>query len=1118
MSSERLDIEAAIKALEAQRAVLGDAVVQVSLVALRTKLATLGSATAAQPGPSQTLKQVTILFLDAVGSTRLSRQLDPEEISAVMDTALSRATDMVNARGGKVLQYAGDSMLAVFGADETREDDAERAVRCGLDLLALGKAMAAEVKAAHGHDEFDVRVGIHTGGVLLGGGVDAEGTIRGMPVNIAARMEQTAPSGALRISHDTYALVRGVFEVVEQPPLHVKGVAEPQISYLVQRPKPRAFRLADRSINGAETRMVARQAELQQLQQAFRALGEPPRPQLIVVSGEAGLGKSRLCYEFENWADTQPERFCWFRCRAAPQTREQPFGLVRNLVAWRLEIADDDDADTARRKLQAAVTPLFPADGEAQAHLLGHLIGLDFSDSPHVRGLLDDARQIRDRGFQAAAELVRLISEKEQAPPLILVDDLHWADDGSFDFLHRLLLMYPDLPMLMLCTTRPDLFERIHDGALLSTTHTRIELQTLGTSDSAELATVLLQRLEEVPPALQELVINRANGNPFYMEELVRMLIDDGAIDTSNESWRVVPEKLLAAHLPTTLTGVLQSRLDSLPANEKRALQNASVIGLVFWERALAALDAASVTALPSLVKRGLLLRHSSDGSDSQQEYAFKHQILHQVTYDGLLKRQRRELHAAVAAWLEQTGGDRAGEVLGIAADHYERAGDTQRACALFAQAAEDAAARFACEAMLGFVARALALVDAGDHATRWRLLSLRERHLRKLGDPAGQRADLAALELLAEKLNDDERRISVKLRKSLAARLEGDNQASENLIRAGLNLAGRRLDSVHAAALYRGLADSLIGLGRYEEAKEAAHTGLELAQSGHNAKEESNLLVSLGLIAMEQGDPAIAVAHFERALQMVRERGDRASEAVYLSNLGVVYAGLGDDRRARECLEQGLAATRAIGRRDDEALLLLNLAATAHGQGDETDALSFANAAFDCAVATAQYDLEAFARLVAGDAELGLGHLEPARRAYLESRSRLETLHIRRQRVLEPVSGLARVALAEGNIDEAMQHCEQLLVHLREGGTFDGTQSPLLLRLTIWQALRAAGDPRATRALDDAIADLQAQAQRVVDPEARHAFLERELKAQARRIIDPQARHALLDMVSGRC
>jgi tetratricopeptide (TPR) repeat protein len=411
-----------------------------------------------------------------------------------------------------------------------------------------------------------------------------------------------------------------------------------------------------------------------------------------------------------------------------------------------------------------------------------------------------------------------------------------------------------------------------------------------------------------------------------------------------------------------------------------------------------------------------------------------------------------------------------------------------------------------------------LALVDAGDHATRWRLLSLRERHLRKLGDPAGQRADLAALELLAEKLNDDERRISVKLRKSLAARLEGDNQASENLIRAGLNLAGRRLDSVHAAALYRGLADSLIGLGRYEEAKEAAHTGLELAQSGHNAKEESNLLVSLGLIAMEQGDPAVAAAHFERALQMVRERGDRASEAVYLSNLGVVYAGLGDDRRARECLEQGLAATRAIGRRDDEALLLLNLAATAHGQGDETDALSFANAAFDCAVATAQYDLEAFARLVAGDAELGLGHLEPARRAYLESRSRLETLHIRRQRVLEPVSGLARVALAEGNIDEAMQHCEQLLVHLREGGTFDGTQSPLLLRLTIWQALRAAGDPRATRALDDAIADLQAQAQRVVDPEARHAFLERELKAQARRIIDPQARHALLDRVSGRC
>ncbi len=214
--TEQQQLEAAIAALEGQRSTLGRAAVESLLSAARARLEALEPLDAAPNAPVQTLRQVSILFMDVVGWTALSQQLDPEAISAVLDGALSRATAVVQAHGGKVLQYAGDNLLAVFGAAEAREDDAQQAVRCGLALLELGKLLGADVHAAHGHAGFDVRAGVHTGVVLLGGGVDADSSIRGIAVNIAARMEQTAPAGALRISHDAHAQVRGLFEV-ERP-------------------------------------------------------------------------------------------------------------------------------------------------------------------------------------------------------------------------------------------------------------------------------------------------------------------------------------------------------------------------------------------------------------------------------------------------------------------------------------------------------------------------------------------------------------------------------------------------------------------------------------------------------------------------------------------------------------------------------------------------------------------------------------------------------------------------------------------------------------------------------------------------------------------------------------
>ena len=267
MPTEREQLEITIRGLGTQRALLGDALVDAALQQLRGRLAALG-ADGAEAQSAQTLRQVTILFLDVVGSTKLSQRLDPEETQLLLDGALERFAAVVGAHGGKILKVAGDSMLAGFGADQAKEDDAERAVRCGLALLETAGRYAAEIKGRYADTAFAIRVGAHTGGVLLGGGPDGDSSIRGSAVNVAARMEQSAPPGRFRISHDTYAHVRGVFDVEPQPPLTVKGIDTPVVTYLVERLKPRAFRVRTRGIEGVETRMIGREAESEVLQDA----------------------------------------------------------------------------------------------------------------------------------------------------------------------------------------------------------------------------------------------------------------------------------------------------------------------------------------------------------------------------------------------------------------------------------------------------------------------------------------------------------------------------------------------------------------------------------------------------------------------------------------------------------------------------------------------------------------------------------------------------------------------------------------------------------------------------------------------------------------------------------
>ena len=1084
--SERAQLEAGIAALQAQRAVLGDAVVEVALAPLRAQLSKLDVARRTE---TQQLRLVSVLFADIVGSTAMGQQLDPEDTHAIMDGALQKFGAVIEAHQGRVLRFMGDGLLAAFGADGAREDDPERAVRAGLALLEEGKRHAAEIEQQHRVRGFDVRVGINTGSALVGGGVEAENTAMGMTVNIAARMEQTAPPGGLRISHDTYRHIRGVFDVEEQEPLAVKGRDEPLVTYLVQRVKPRAFRVPTRGIDGVETPMVGRYGELGTLSQGFEAVLAERTLRAFTVVGDAGLGKSRLLAEFQNALETHPQSFWLLLGRAQPNGMLRPYGLLRDVIAWRFQIADSDSMEVARSKLVEGMAPLFLEEGGLPAQLVGQLIGLDFSASPLLAGMLGDGRQIRDRAFQAAAEMLRRLAASDDSPLVMLLDDLHWADDGSLDFITQLMQQQRDLPLLLVMLARPALFERRANWVLPEAPHRRIDVTPLGSDDSHALTEVLLQRMAEVPEVLRALLTSRAEGNPFYMEELVKMLIDDGVIRVDADGWQVRAERLLSAKVPTTLSGVLQARLDALSAPERSALQQAAVIGHVFWDTALDALEPRAASALANLLRKALIVRRDGSAFDDAVEYSFGHHLLHQVCYDTVLKAPRRAGHAAAAAWLAQRLGERTNEFLAVAAEHYERAGDEQRALDYFEKAAQDASDRFASAAALAHAERALANPRLTDLQRRLALIIKKAAQLDRQGNRALQQAALAEREALADALDDDGARAGARLARALLADRLGDHPTALALAHEARALAERG-DCPSPAALALGeIAWVHCVRGELDRARRFAEQGLEWARRIPGEPYTTQLLLVMVEVAKGSNDHAEVGALLEQARQAVRATplGRRSHGPVLLASSR--HAGLmGEWPQAQLHAEAARQADRDIGVPYNEAADLCMLSECAREQGDPPCALAHADAALAIYTRLADQFGQAQAWLHVGQSHSAAGAWPEARAAFETTLALSEARDDAEGRRVS-LAHLAEAHLQCGQPQQALPLVERVLNDVEQG---DEREDAVQLALICHRVLDAVKDPRADRLLRQAHRVMQSRVARIADASIRERMLDR--------------------------
>lgn len=726
MNIDREQIRYAIASLEAQRPFLTDAVVDTTVSTLREKLAGLDAFIDGNGSRRiSRRKQVTILFANVTGFKSLADSIPDTNMLDIMNVLWRRLDGAITRHNGVVDKHIGDAVMGLFGVPTAREDDPEQAVRAALAMRAAlsdfmvemesmresgALPMALDENGRYPLRDLQIRIGINTGPVLFGEvGSSDEYTVIGDAVNVASRLERTVSPGGILISHDTYMLVRGIFNIEPLGPVEIRGRSEPIPIYMVLGVKPRISYTTGRGVEGIETAMVGRDKELDQLKHVAQMAAAQQKGRIVTIVGEAGVGKSRLLHEFNIWLKTLSQNIVTFKGRTYERSRQIPFALMRDLFATRFNILDDDPPAVAEDKLVKGMQAFSDApksQARNRARAIAQLIGLDLNAGQWQSKGLVDAPQIQELAFSYIADFFEQVAAQANMV-LISFEDLHWADAGSLELIDYLGQVIHKLPILVLGLTRPSLFSaRVHTGLLTATrkhqtftslTDLVVELKALSKEASQQLVVEILRKLPDIPADLSELIVSRADGNPFYVEELIKVLIEDGLIIAGQDQWQVQRSQLPKVRIPPHITGVLQARLDRLSSLEQATLQRAAVMGRVFWDTAVIYMNqladdpisaADTMAALHALEKREMAFPRQKTAFAGAQTYIFKHAILQQVSYESVLLRKRPFYHKQVADWLSEQSGERISEYASIIARHYEMAGERIPAAELYEIAA----------------------------------------------------------------------------------------------------------------------------------------------------------------------------------------------------------------------------------------------------------------------------------------------------------------------------------------------------------------------------------------------------------------------------------------------
>ncbi len=652
---------------------------------------------------------VTMLFCDVKGSTAAAERLDPEDWAEIMNGAFAHLIAPVYRYEGTLARLMGDAVLAFFGAPIAHEDDPQRAILAGLAMVHEIADYAARMKRKWGI-ELAVRVGINTGLVVVGevgSDMRLEYTAMGDAVNVAARMEQMAAPGTVRVSGSTFKLVGPLFDVEELGEVAIKGKEQPVPVYRVIGPKASPGRL--RGIEGLDSPMIGRDRELSALRGLVDALSRGSGG-IVSVQGEAGLGKSRLLHELREAVQADEARGVaaptWREGRSLSYQTAVPFAPIVDLLTTHLGLRE---AGVSYAALGKALAERVGEGARENAPVLASLLGIPIdveADADRVRFLAPP--DLRRRIEVAVVDTIEQMARR--SPTVLAFEDLHWADPSSLGVLDRVMAVTDRAALLLVALFRPRRQEpswHFHETAARDFEHRyqAISLEPLDESDARRLVANLLH-VEGLPPSLKDGILAKAEGNPYFVEEVVRSLIDAGAIVQEGEHWRATRE-VGTIPVPDTLAAVLTTRLDRLDEPVRRVLQTASVLGREFAFETLAAVFeplALVEEALTELQRRGLVRERSRTPS---RRYAFKHVLVQESAYSTLLLKSRRELHRRVADVLVGVAPGDPAEI----ARHYLEAREDAAALPWLVEAGERAAHAYSAAEALERFDKAIAIL-----------------------------------------------------------------------------------------------------------------------------------------------------------------------------------------------------------------------------------------------------------------------------------------------------------------------------------------------------------------------------------------------------------------------
>lgn len=882
-------------------------------------------------------RNVTILFADISGFTALSERMDSEDLYALVQQYIRVLSNNVYKYEGVVDKITGDGLMAIFGAPISHENNAERAVRAALEMQSDLFQFSRNLKQEQGID-LNVRIGLHSGWVVLGG-IGANDlvlnyTAIGDTVNLAHRIEEAAMPGAILISEAVFKQVRALMDCQQITALFPKGIGHPVTAFRVMGPKTRPGSV--RGVEGLYAPMIGRDPELAQLKRCANDLLENGRSQFVLITGDAGLGKSRLTVEFRASLDHS-----WLRLIEGHSLayRRVSYWLIRDLLYSYLGIPATMPAQQVRERLKRTIYQLMGADAEEALPYLENLMGLPYSNSQAGERLQRmDAGQLRHQIFLTLRDLLSL--EAQIRPLLIILEDLHWADEASLDLLNFLLDVMRQSPIFILAISRfvqPGALERAVNWARqnLVDRFQHIALQSLSADQSLKLLNLLLS-IPNLPEKLRDQILNRSAGVPFYLEEILRTLIDQGVIRSLNGRWAVMPgSDMTSLGVPDTLQELILARFDRLEPAHRHALQVAAVIGkdfdLPLLGEVLPASEAKNLQAtISALVEREFILPQKDVHATA---YTFRHILMSDAIYSTMLRKERSALHGKVAETIERIWADRLDEQVELLANHYRWSQYLDRALHYLILAGQKATRSHVNLQARQHFESALDLLHRVEH-TPYQAYQV---HL-GLGDAlmfsgdyqeAHSHYELGLQVLIEDTITGGRVETSILQRRiaRIHERLGEYERAVEHLSRAQQALdAAKDEHPTERAQVWNDMAWIEIQRGNLEEAQKLLQEALRLGETSDASEVVASIYNRLGGVAYNQGEWEQAAAYLRKSINLREAIRDAVNLATSLNNLGLLEIEMGQYDNALANLTRSYELKTRLGQAEGVAMALNNL------------------------------------------------------------------------------------------------------------------------------------------------------------------------------------------------